>query len=213
METSKLLQFLHTVEELKKLERWRGQFFWKEYPRRERYESVADHSWRMAIMLAVIVDHLSQSLDLAKAMKMALIHDLPEIIVGDPSPLGSDGTGKDSHAYNKDVAEQKFQKEKEAAQKIFGELPKEQGAELFGLWLEFEAQASFEAKVVVAIDKLEGKLQASEYLNGVMFKEHQHFNLTYRAELFDADPAVKELSDLILSEFTENFKEFVPESK
>lgn len=162
METSKLLQFLHTVEGLKNLERWRGQYFWKDYPQRDRYESVADHSWRMAMMLAVIAEHLAQPIDLAKAMKMALIHDLPEIIVGDPSPLGSDGTGKDSHAYDTVKAEEKFQKEREAAEQIFGELPEAQGRELLGLWLEFEAQESYEAKIVVAVDKLEAKLQASE---------------------------------------------------
>lgn len=44
-----------------------------------------------------------------------------------------------------------------------------------------------------------------------MFKEHQHFNLTYRAELFDADPAIRELSDLILKEFTDGYKEFTTE--
>ena len=208
MDTKKLLNFLHLIEGLKNLERWRGQVFWRHYPQRERYESVADHSWRMALMLTLVAENLAKPIDLAKAMKMALIHDLPEIIAGDQSPLGSDGTGKDSHAYNKSAAERKFQMEKEAAEKIFAELPKQQGDELLELWLEFESQKSFEAKVVMAVDKLEGKLQAAEYLQGAMFKEHLDFNLTYRVEMYKVDPVLKELGDLILNEFKEGYKEF-----
>ena len=35
-----------------------------------------------------------------KALKMALVHDIPEIIAGDASPLGESGTGEDSHSFN-----------------------------------------------------------------------------------------------------------------
>src|SRR5690606_19600213 len=99
-----------------------------------------------------------QPIDFKKAMKMLLIHDIPEMIAGDPSPLGTDGSGQDSHAYNQSKADEKFDREKAAAQEIFNKLPKDQAEELFELWLEFENQSSFEARVVKAIDKLEGKL-------------------------------------------------------
>ena len=93
-------------------------------------ESNADHSWRLAMMVVMLEKHLSQPLDFRKAIIMALIHDIPEIIAGDPSPLGSDGTGNDSHAYNKEAARKKFENEDKAAKEIFGKLPKEEGDEL-----------------------------------------------------------------------------------
>lgn len=39
-----IYHFATAIEGLKKLERFRGQYFWKDYPQRTRYESVADHS-------------------------------------------------------------------------------------------------------------------------------------------------------------------------
>ena len=102
MQTSleKILEFTSQIEMLKKMERYRGQFYWRDYPEQERYESVADHSWRLGMMLILIKDELSQPLNVEKALKMALIHDAPEITAGDESPLGEDGTGKDTYAFN-----------------------------------------------------------------------------------------------------------------
>lgn len=205
----KIFDFTSFLEGFKKLERFVGQVFWRDYPQPQKYESDADHTWRMAMMLVLIEPHLSQPIDFKKAMKMALIHDVPEILAGDASPLGTDGTGKDSHAYNAQAAEEKHRKEKEAAQRIFGQLPAAQRDDLLATWQECEDQTSFEARVVKAIDKLEGKLQAFEYCNGVMYKEHHHFCMTYGNETYNADPATKEFGDILLRKFKENFQEFI----
>ncbi len=118
------LKFAQEIEKLKKLERFRGQYFWRDYPFPSRYESVADHTWRLAVMLLIFSQDFQKKIDLQKALTMALIHDIPEILTGDASPLGEDGTGKNSHAYNPQEAEKKHKKEKKAAQSIFGMLPK-----------------------------------------------------------------------------------------
>ena len=204
----KIFDFSTYVEAFKKVERFVGQYLWKDYPFPKRYESNADHSWRMAMMLIVLEKKLSRPIDFKKAITMALIHDIPEIIAGDPSPLGTDGTGSDSHAYNKKVAKAKFERERKAAQEIFAKLPSEQGKELMNLWLEFEEQSSFESKIVKALDKMEGKLQVLEYTNGTMFKAHLDFTMTYGTDTFDADPGVKELGDILLSTIKEKYKEF-----
>lgn len=208
-ETEQLLGFVKLMEELKKLERFKDSVFWKEYPFPRRYESVADHTWRVAIMLVVIEKYLSQPIDVAKALKMALIHDIPEIIAGDASPLGTDGTGRDSHAYNAQKAQEKFEAEKKAARKIFDRLPPDQADEFYNLWLEFEAQISFEAKVVKALDRIEGKLQAFEYSGGNLFKEHMKFSLTYGVETYSVDPAIEKLGKLVGKELKTSLKEFV----
>lgn len=207
VEIRQLLQFIGSLEELKKIERWKGQVFWRDYSFPDRYEFVADHTWRVAMMLIVIQKHLSQPINIAKAMKMALIHDVPEIVVGDASPLGSDGTGKDSHAYSKEIAEQKSEEEKKAAKKIFGELG-EGGSELYDLWLEYEMQQSFEARVAKALDKIEAKIQALEYSEGKLFKENLDFMIRYGVETFAVDPSIQVLGDAIIRDVKDNFSPY-----
>ncbi len=204
----KVFDFTTYLEGFKKIERFVGQYFWKDYPAPKKYESDADHTWRMAMMLVALERHLSQPIDFKKAMKMVLIHDIPEIIAGDVSPLGKDGTGKDSPAYNTQAADQKYQKEKAAAEHIFAKLPALDADDLLALWHEFEAQSSYEARVVKAIDKLEGKLQAFEYTNGTMFKEHFDFTMKYGSHTYSADPATKEFGDILLRALETNYKEF-----
>ena len=204
----KIFDFTTYLEGFKKMERFVGQVFWRDYPPRSHYESNADHTWRMAMMLLTLESRLSQPIDFKRAMKMLLVHDIPEMVAGDPSPLGTDGSGQDSHAYNKLKADEKFEKEKAAAQEIFAKLPRDQADELFNLWLEFERQDSYESKVVKAIDKLEGKLQAFEYTNGVFYKEHRDFNMTYGTDTYKADPAIAEFGEILLKEMDTKYVEF-----
>ncbi len=160
------------------------------------------------MMLVALERHLSQPIDFKKAMKMVLIHDIPEIIAGDADPLGSQGTGHDSHIYNKEAAKKKHEREAEAAKIIFAKLPTQDGDELLALWHEFEAQSSYEARVVKAIDKLEGKLQAFEYTNGTMFKEHFDFTMKYGTHTYSADPATEEFGSILLAALEKNYTEF-----
>lgn len=51
--------FTTLIEKLKKLERYKGQFYWKDYPELDRYESVADYTWIVAILILLFEDKLS----------------------------------------------------------------------------------------------------------------------------------------------------------
>lgn len=203
-----IFDFATSIEALKKIERFRGQYFWKDYPQLARYESVADHSWRLALLVALFVDKLSQPFNLEKGLKMALIHDLPEIIAGDVSPLGTDGTGKNTHAWDGDRAKEKHEKEVGAAKELFGRLPAEQGKELYTLWLENEENQTFEARVIKALDKLECVLQVFEYRGGHLFPSHLEFNVSYGLKYVDVDPAIKEFGELIAEKMRTQFQEF-----
>mgnify|MGYP001566628964 CR=1 FL=1 len=207
MDTLKLVDFLKIIGGLKDVERFKGQYFWRDYPPLARHESVADHTWRMAVLLVLVEKSLLKPIDFPKAMKMLLVHDLAEIITGDFSPLGNDGTGKNSHLYNKEEAKKKHEAEEKAARQIFSNLPSDQSQELYDLWMEYEKQECIEAKVVRAIDKLEGKLQALEYANGKMFPQHKEFSLKYGSEAFEIDPVIKELAEIVNEGFrkTEDF--------
>ena len=195
-----IIRFMQVLDGLKKLERWKGQYYFRDYPQPERYESVADHTWRMAMLLIAIEPHLQQAIDFRKAMTMALIHDIPEIITGDPSPLGTDGKGKGSHAIDEDIAQKKYEDEKRAAKKIFGQLPVKQAEEIYALWLEYEEQASLEARIIKAIDRIEGKLQSIELAGKHMVPDHVEFTMNYGVTLCDVDPAIAKLMKTVLQE-------------
>lgn len=114
----------------------------------ENAESVAEHSMRMAVM-AMTMPHEAR-IDVNRCVKMALVHDLAECIVGDITP--HDGVRK----------EDKYNMEAQAMLEICGE---GEGTlqEVRNLWQEYELGESDEAIVVKDLDKLEMILSAMEY--------------------------------------------------
>jgi 5'-deoxynucleotidase YfbR-like HD superfamily hydrolase len=128
---------------------------------------------------------------------MALIHDIPEIITGDTSPLGESGTGEDSHAYNQAIQADRHNDEKSAAKAIFAKLDPEDGNKLYDLWLEIETLANFEARVVKALDKIEAMSQVLESREGHMFPEHLTFTTKYGSKGASVDPAIEEYAAYI----------------
>ncbi|VVB08833.1 unnamed protein product [Arabis nemorensis] len=113
-------------------------------------ESIADHMYRMGLMALISSDIPGVNRD--KCMKMAIVHDIAEAIVGDITP--SCGVSK----------EEKNRRETEALEhmcKLLG--GGERAKEIADLWREYEANSSPEAKVVKDFDKLEMILQALEY--------------------------------------------------
>ena len=138
--------FATELEKLKKLERYKGQYYWRDYPELARYESVADHTWRLGMLVVMFADRLTQKINLEKALKMVLVHDVPEIVAGDDSPMGEDGSGKNTYAFDGDKAQTRHLREKDAAKTLFALLPPEDAQAFLDLWLEYDLQTSFEAK-------------------------------------------------------------------
>lgn len=107
-----------------------------------RRENDAEHSWHLAVMAAVLAEYADEPVDLGRVLKMLLIHDLVEIDAGDTfvyDELGQAG---------------RLEREKRAADRIFGLLPEDQGAEFRALWEEFEAGKTPEARFALALDRL-----------------------------------------------------------
>ena len=106
----------------------------------ERPESVASHSWGMS---ALALELCPQHLDLSKVLSLCIVHDVPEIIVGDLTPLDDcTNKAKDEHS---------------AMQKL--------APQWLYLFEEYEAGQTAEAKFVKQIDKLDMALQAVIYRN------------------------------------------------
>jgi putative hydrolase of HD superfamily len=108
-----------------------------------RQENSAEHSWHLALCAVVLAEHAPDGIDLARVLKMVLVHDVVEIDAGD------------AFCYDADANVGKEERERRAAERIFGLLPAEQASELRGLWEEFEAGASADARFAVALDRLQ----------------------------------------------------------
>ena len=124
-----------------------------------RRENDAEHAWHMAIMIYLLKEYANEEIDVAKAMMMALIHDIVEIDAGD------------TYAYDTKGLETQKEREEKAAERIFGMLPEEQKTELKSLFEEFEAYETPEAKFARAMDNFQ-PLLLNDSNNGGDWKEH-----------------------------------------
>jgi putative hydrolase of HD superfamily len=116
-------------------------------------ESVADHSWRVALMTLAVSSEAG--VDVGRALRMALLHDVQEALVGDIMPPQHSGVSEaDKHA-----------KELAAVEELRALLGADNalGAELVELWNEYEEGTSATARFVKDLDKAEMLLQADTY--------------------------------------------------
>jgi putative hydrolase of HD superfamily len=141
-------------------------------------ESVAEHTWRLCLM-AMVLYGSNPGIDLARLLKMCLIHDLGEAIGGDvPAPLQQAGSPKSG-------------KERIDLLSLIAPLPPELRTEIESLWDEYEAAASPEARVAKGLDKLETILQHTQGKNPADFD--YAFNLAYGQQYTAADPLLADL--------------------
>jgi putative hydrolase of HD superfamily len=110
-----------------------------------RPENSAEHSWTLALYALILADQAPAGVDLNRAIKMLLIHDLVEIDVGDV-PIHLQGGAAHGSAEIQ-AAEAK------AAKRLFGLLPKDIGDDLHALWTEFEANETPDAIYAKSLDR------------------------------------------------------------
>ena len=109
----------------------------------ERQENDAEHSWHVAVMALLFKEYCIEEPNVERAIKMLVVHDLIEIYAGDTFAYDVKG--------NRDKAE----REALAADKLYSQLPEEQGAELRALWEEFDAMETVDAKYAACMDRLQ----------------------------------------------------------
>lgn len=144
---SDLLKFMSLVGKLKSTKRTGWVYRGVNSP-----ESVSDHMYRMAIMSFLLSGQNEDAkINRDHCIKLALVHDMAECIVGDITPF--DGVSK----------EEKHRREKETMEYLSGLVGEEVGREFLSLWQEYEAQETQEAKFVKDLDRFEMILQAHEY--------------------------------------------------
>ena len=135
---------------------------------KRRTESVAEHSWRIALMAFWLRGEFPE-LDIDKVVDMCLIHDLGECFTGDiPTFLKTDS--------DRDT-------EDSLLAKWVKTLPPAVSEEMQALYAEMDAQATPEAKLYKALDKLEALIQHNESPLDTWAENEYELNKTYA---FDA---------------------------
>ena len=170
----KQIDFIKEIDKVKYIQRKTKLF------NSDRNENDAEHSWHLALMAIVLMEHSNKSIDLLKVIKMVLIHDIVEIDAGDTFIYD---TLKDHSNTNE---------ERLAANRIFGLLPTAQAEELIAIWEEFEAGETDEAKFAKAMDRLEPLLQNTSN-DGGTWKE---FDVSYE-KVHQKKSVIKEGSEPI----------------
>ncbi|KAL2267238.1 hypothetical protein VTJ83DRAFT_4515 [Remersonia thermophila] len=149
--TSSPVPYFHLLERLKttKREGWRRFGI-------ERGESISDHMYRMSMISMLAPPSLASRLDLSKCIKMCLIHDMAESLVGDITPV--DGVPK-PEKNRREAATMDY-----ITRQLLGNVDGGRaGDEIRAIWQEYEDSKTLEATYVHDIDKMELLLQMVEY--------------------------------------------------
>ena len=158
-----------------------------------RRENDAEHAWHMAMMIYLLKEYSNEPFDVAKAMMMALIHDIVEIDAGD------------TFAYDEAGLATQKEREEKAADRIFGLLPDDQRDELRALFEEFEAYETPESRFAHVMDNFQ-PLLLNDSNDGEDWREHTiHKSQVMRRQSKNALGS-KEIWDHVENLINENVK-------
>ena len=155
------------------------------WTREGRQESVAEHSWRLAVFAMVLEEQL-EGVDSNKVIRMCLIHDLGEAYEGDVSATVQVDPGE------------KLKTEETAVLTLLAPLPERMREKFLDLWWEYNRGETREARIAKAIDKMETILQHNQGKNPPDFDFA--FNLEYGRAYSLLDPVMKSLREIIDAE-------------
>lgn len=177
MKPAELLEFLAMAEKLKCNTR-------HSYTSSGRHESVAEHSFRLALMAYMVSDEVPE-IDTDKVIRMCLIHDLGEAVTGDiPSfeKTDSDEAAEDS-----------------AVSGFVNQLPEYWKKQLGEMYSEMNELKTPEAKLYKALDKLEAVIQHNEADISTWLPLEYDLQLTYGTEECSFNEYINSLRDEVRS--------------
>ena len=169
------IEFLNVIEKLKCNTRhsWTSS---------GRHESVAEHSWRLAVMAMLCADEYP-NLDIGKVIKMCLIHDFGEALIGDIP------------AFLKTQEHEKH--EEKAIEELIASLPDCTKEELSLLFEEMKSLSTDEAKLYKSLDNMEALISHNEADISTWLPIEYKENLTYGQESSEWSAWTKQLRDEI----------------
>ena len=157
MDARQFIEFMSVMERMKDNVRhsWTSQ---------GRRESVAEHSWRLALMAMLLKDEYP-ALDIDRVVRMCLVHDIGEAVTGDiPAFEKTDG--------HRAV-------ETRAVDALLDRLPEPWPGALRALFAEMEALETPEARLYKALDRMEALLQHNEADPATWLPLEYELNLVY----------------------------------
>ena len=175
MDCRKYIEFLNVIEKLKCNTR-------PSWTSNGRQESVAEHSWRLAVMAMLCADEYP-NVDINKVMKMCLIHDFGEAVTGDvPAFLKSPS----------DETEEEM-----ATEKMLSLLPSDTRDELKLLFSEMKEMRTDEAKLYKSLDNIEALISHNEADISTWLPIEYEENLTYGQKNSEWSDWTKELREVL----------------
>jgi putative hydrolase of HD superfamily len=176
-----ILHFLEIIDQFKTI--YRSNYISEQ----GRRENDAEHTWHMAMFALLLQKELSIEINIEQTLKLILTHDLVEIYAGDTPAYDTVG-----HLDKED-------REEQAAQLLFAQLPEDMRTQLYGWWREFEESNTPEARYAHAVDKLQAFAQnvftqgRNWRENGVTEEKSRAYNRTAR----EFDPALTQSFELL----------------
>ncbi|MCG8335215.1 MAG: HD domain-containing protein [Proteobacteria bacterium] len=184
MKIESIVNFLKVIEQFKTCERTCRT------TDNSRPESDAEHTWHLATFLLLLEDDF-EDIDFNKVLKIALIHDLPEIFAGDTNPYRGDTSNKEEN-------------EKQAAQKLFSLLPDNPRRSFEALFQEYLEQNTIESQIVKSADKLMPLIQnicTNKTYSSYRELEVQHQEVKdYMDSYFQSDGILRDFYTRLLDE-------------
>jgi len=178
MEIREFLDFLHIAEKLKCNTR-------HSYTTSGRHESVAEHSWRLALMAYLVKDEFP-GIDIDRVICMCLFHDMGEAVTGDIPAF---------HKTQEDEAV-----ESDAVRGLLERLPEPYRGEVGELFGEMEERRTEEAKLYKALDRLEALIQHNEADISTWLPLEYDLQLTYGTEECEFSEYIRKLRNVVREE-------------
>lgn len=170
-----IIDFLQAAERLK--DTLRSGFTGEGRP-----ESVAEHSWRLCLLVTLMAREL-EGVDQLRLLRLCIIHDLGEAISGDIPAIHQSGAGDKAAAERADFVT------------LTAPLPEDLRAEMLALWDEYEAAESPEAQMAKGFDKIETMLQHVAGRNPADFD--YGFNLDYGVSATGRHPLLRQIREQV----------------
>ena len=185
------MDFILEVDKLKQIQR-------QTYTTtKNRHENSSEHSWHITLMAIILQEYSKHpNINLFKAVKMLIIHDIVEIDAGD------------TFLYDKQAQKNKHKNETKAAKRIFNLLPKDQSTNLHNLWKEFEDNKTPTAKYANALDRLQPIIN-NYHTNGKAWQQ----NNVKKHQIEASNTDIKKGAPTLWEYATELIKEAITQGK
>lgn len=150
-------------------------------------ETVAAHSWGVADAALLLQPHFPD-LNGNTCLRLAILHDKPELISGDLDPLGEDGTGLDTHAFNVDRQLEKAEIDRAAAREYAQTLRPQIAERQLADLLQYIAGTTAEARFVKAVDKIQALAYVVVKKKSGLVPSHMDFTIRFSRKAIDYFP-------------------------